>query len=98
MNLPEGLHRQGRPVSPGLGPLLRKPRRDITDRAELRVAARKFIERFGDQAPFQAARRAEELLSFGDYQGRTLWQLIYREVNKQLKNLRISGGENNSED
>ena len=35
---------------------------------------------------------------FGDYQGRTRWQLIYREVNKQLEKLQPSDGENNSED
>ncbi len=98
MNIPEGPHRHGRPASPSLSPLFRKPRRDITNRVELRSAARKFIERFGDQAPLQAARRADELLSFGDYQGRTRWQLIYREVNKQLENLKTSDGENNSED
>ncbi len=98
MDRSEGLHRQGRPASPSLSRLFRKSRNDITNLAELRSAARKFIERFGDQAPFQAARRAKELLSFGDYQGRARWQLIYREVNKQLENLQTPFERKNVED
>ena len=64
--------------------LYRKSRRDVTAKSEIRAAARKFIERFGAEAPHQAAMRADELLSLGDYQGRTRWQLIHREVTALL--------------
>jgi hypothetical protein len=60
--------------------------------------ARKFIERFGDDAPLQAARRAEELLSFGDFQGRARWQLICQEVGKLLEYSRIPDRETFAED
>ncbi len=98
MNISKENSNHHRPASPGPGWLCRETGRDITDRAELKSAARKFIERFGEKAPIQAARRAEELLSFGDYQGRALWQLLLREVDKLLECTRTPDRQTLAED
>jgi len=63
---------------------------DVTDPASIRAAAVKFIERFGPDAKNQAGIRAGELLLAGNYQGRTRWQLIGKEIEQLLENNEIS--------
>ncbi|MBT5938883.1 MAG: hypothetical protein HOG95_03070 [Rhodospirillaceae bacterium] len=63
---------------------------DVTDPTSIRAAAVKFIERFGVDAKNQASIRAGELLLVGNYQGRTRWQLIGREIEHLLEDGEIS--------
>ena len=63
---------------------------DVTDPASIRAAAVKFIERFGTDAKHQAGIRAGELLLAGNYQGRTRWQLIGKEIELLMENNEIS--------
>lgn len=55
------------------------------DMAGIHEAAVKFVERFGDKAITEAGIRATELLHVGDYDGRTRWQLIQKEVSQLLQ-------------
>ena len=48
----------------------------------IKPAARKLIERFGDQAFREAHIRAEELLVAGDREGHELWMEIRDEVGR----------------
>jgi len=63
---------------------------DVTDPSSIRAAAVKFIERFGSEAKHQADIRANELLLAGNYQGRTRWQLIGKEIKHLAENSEIS--------
>ncbi len=47
----------------------------VTDAKTLR-AAEQFIERFGDNASREAARRAQELSAHGDSDGAAMWTEI----------------------
>ncbi|MDP7099834.1 MAG: hypothetical protein QF503_01630 [Rhodospirillales bacterium] len=62
---------------------------DVTDPSSIRAAAVKFIERFGSEAKHQADIRANELLLAGNYQGRTRWQLIGKEIKHLAVNSEI---------
>lgn len=62
---------------------------DVTDPSGIRAAAEKFIERFGRDARKQAIIRADELLLAGNFQGRTRWQLIAKEVEHLLENSKL---------
>ena len=48
--------------------------------SECKLAARKFIERFGDDAARQASIRAKELRAAGDDEGHESWLSILREI------------------
>ncbi len=43
-------------------------------------AAKNFVERFGDDAPAEAKRRAEELRRAGNAASAATWMQIYEEV------------------
>jgi len=43
-------------------------------------AAKNFVERFGDDAPAEAKRRAEELRRAGNVASAATWMQIYEEV------------------
>tara|TARA_B100000315_G_scaffold260597_1_gene323321 strand:+ start:10527 stop:10871 length:345 start_codon:yes stop_codon:yes gene_type:complete len=60
--------------------------KDVTDPSSIRAAAVKFIERFGMDAKEQAGIRAGEMLLAGNYQSRTRWQLIGKEIEHLMKN------------
>jgi hypothetical protein len=52
---------------------------------DITVAAKNFLERFGDKAPAEAKRRARELQEAGKGSGYITWMLIYDEVRVLLK-------------
>ncbi len=53
--------------------------------ANIPVAAKNFIERFGEDAPAEAKRRAQEMHIFGKANGYATWMLIYEEVKALLE-------------
>jgi hypothetical protein len=57
----------------------------MNDNNDITVAARNFLERFGDKAPAEAQRRARELQEAGKGGGYVTWMLIYDEVRVLLK-------------
>lgn len=57
----------------------------MNDNNNITVAARNFLERFGDKAPAEAQRRARELQEAGKGSGYVTWMLIYDEVRVLLK-------------
>lgn len=44
------------------------------------IAAKNFFERFGNDAPAQAKRRAQEMRIFGKTKGYATWMMILEEV------------------
>ena len=52
----------------------------MKDKEEHRLAAKKFIERYGDDDARQASIRAEELRAAGDDEGHESWLSILREI------------------
>ncbi len=43
-----------------------------------------LIERYGDDAPIEAALRADELMEAGDMEGVVVWKLILKAIKKLL--------------
>jgi len=52
----------------------------MTRDTKISVAAKNFVERFGDDAPAEAKRRAEELRQAGNVDSAVTWTQIYEEV------------------
>ena len=52
--------------------------RHMTEEMDIQHAAERFIERFGNDAPREAAMRMNELRDSGDHDGHDLWQKIYQ--------------------
>ncbi len=52
----------------------------MTEEMDIQHAAELFIERFGNDAPTEAAMRMDELRDSGDTDGHALWQKIYLRV------------------
>jgi hypothetical protein len=52
--------------------------RHMTKEMDIQHAAERFIERFGNDAPREAAMRMNELRDSGDHDGHELWQKIYQ--------------------
>jgi len=52
----------------------------MTKDSRITVAAKNFVERFGDDAPAEAKRRAEELRRAGNADSAVTWTQIYEEV------------------
>lgn len=52
----------------------------MTRDSRISVAAKNFVERFGDDAPAEAKRRAEELQRAGNVESAATWMQIYEEV------------------
>jgi hypothetical protein len=52
----------------------------MTRDSRISVAAKNFIERFGDDAPAEAKKRVEELRSAGNVASAATWMQIYEEV------------------
>ena len=57
----------------------------MNDNNDITVAARNFLDRFGDKAPIEAQRRAKELQEAGKGGGYVTWMLICDEVRVLLK-------------
>lgn len=62
----------------------------MTDAKTLR-AAEQFIERFGDNASREAARRAQELSAHGDSDGAAMWTEIARIAQSLLQSEKPPG-------
>ncbi len=54
-------------------------------------SANALVKRHGQDAPIQAAMRADELLEAGDLDGYTVWKRILRAVEKLLSKERPDG-------
>lgn len=52
----------------------------MTSNTRITAAAKNFVERFGDDAPAEAKRRAQELRFAGNVASATTWMQIYEEV------------------
>lgn len=52
----------------------------MTGNTRISAAAKNFVERFGDDAPAEAKRRAQELRFAGNAASATTWMQIYEEV------------------
>ena len=57
----------------------------MIEEVNIQGAAEQFIERFGNDAPREAAMRMEELQNTGDIDGYNLWQKIYDHVCRIIK-------------
>ncbi len=56
----------------------------MTDETEIRLTAKRFVERFGKDAPRQATIRANELRAAGHVEEYDIWMSIYSEVKSLL--------------
>ncbi len=56
-------------------------------------AAHLLIERRGDDAPIEAAMRADELMEAGDMEGRAVWLRILKAIEELLSEERPEGVE-----
>jgi hypothetical protein len=52
----------------------------MTKDPKITLAAKNFFERFGNDAPAEAKKRAEELQTAGNTSGHATWIQIYEEV------------------
>ena len=52
----------------------------MTEEMDIQHAAERFVDRFGNNAPREAAMRMGELWDSGDTYGHDLWQKIYDRV------------------
>jgi len=52
----------------------------MSDNEKVLIAARNFVERFGEDAPAEAKRRAQEMHIFGKAEGYALWMMILEQV------------------
>ena len=52
----------------------------MTEHAKIFPAAKKFVGRFGQEAPAEASKRAAELRRAGNATGWAAWEMMYREV------------------
>lgn len=52
----------------------------MTESEKTLTAARNFIERFGEDAPAEANRRAQEMHIFGKAEGYATWMKILEQV------------------
>ena len=52
----------------------------MIETTKIPLAARNFVERFGENAPEEARRRARERKLFGKAEGYDTWMLIYEQV------------------
>ncbi len=55
-------------------------RTTMTDETEIRLAAERFVERFGKDAPRQATIRANEPRAAGHVEDHDIWISLYSEV------------------
>ena len=52
-----------------------------------------LIERYGDDAPIEAAMRADELMEAGDMEGVTVWKMILKAIEELLSEERPGDAE-----
>ncbi len=63
----------------------------MTSDLDVYRAAHLLIERHGDDAPIEAAMRADELAADGDMDGRSVWLRIVKAVEELLAKERPEG-------
>ncbi len=56
----------------------------MTDETKIRLTAKRFVERFGKDAPRQATIRANELRAAGHGEEYDIWMFIFSEVKSLL--------------
>ena len=56
-------------------------------------SAHLLIERYGDDAPIEAAMRADKLMETGDMEGRAVWLRIGKAIEELLSEERPEGAE-----
>jgi hypothetical protein len=52
---------------------------------KISIAAKNFFERFGNDAPAEAKRRAQEMQIFGKTIGYATWMMILKEVKAMVE-------------
>ena len=65
----------------------------VIDPIDTYRAAHLLIERHGDDAPIEAAMRADELAEDGDMDGRTVWLRIVKAIEELLSEERPGDAE-----
>ncbi len=65
----------------------------MTSNLDIYRAAHLLIERHGDDAPIEAAMRADELMETGDMEGRAVWLRIVKAVEELLSEERPEDAE-----
>ena len=65
----------------------------VIDPIDTYRAAHLLIERHGDDAPIEAAMRADELMEAGDMEGRAVWLRIVKAVEELLSEERPEDAE-----
>ncbi len=63
----------------------------MTSDLDIYRSAHLLIERYGDDAPIEAAMRADELMEAGDMEGRAVWLRIVKAVEELLSEERPEG-------
>ena len=65
----------------------------VTSDLDVYRAAHLLIERHGDDAPIEAAMRADELTEAGDMEGVTVWKMILKAIAELLSEERPEDAE-----
>ena len=65
----------------------------MTSNLDVYRAAHLLIERHGDDAPIEAAMRADELMEAGDLEGRAVWLRIVKAIAELLSEERPEDAE-----
>ena len=56
----------------------------MTDETEIRLTAKRFVERFGKDAPRQATIRAKDQRAAGHVEEYDIWMSLFSEVKSRL--------------
>jgi len=65
----------------------------VTSDLDTYRCAHLLIERYGDDAPIEAAMRADELMEVGDMEGRAVWLRIVKAIEELLSEERPADAE-----
>ncbi len=57
----------------------------MSEEKDIWHAAKLLVDRYGDEAPVQAAMRADALLAEGDIDGQAIWKRILNAVEELLR-------------
>ena len=57
----------------------------MSEEKDIWQAAKLLVDRYGDEAPVQAAMRADALLAEGDIDGQAIWKRILSAVEELLR-------------
>ncbi len=65
----------------------------MTSDLDIYRSANELIEQHGDDAPIEAAMRADEFMEAGDMEGRAVWLRIVKAIEELLSEERPEGAE-----